>query len=133
MNFKVYGIQVPPKPRQTRSDKWKKRPCVERYRSFCDRLRLLGATVPDSNGWAIFVMGMPSSWSKKKKDLMRHKPHQQKADLDNMAKSLFDALYKEDSHIWDGRFSKVWGDAGKLIIITGVDTGWIETFLDEVL
>ena len=133
MNFKVYDIQVPPKPRMTRSDKWKKRPCVERYRSFCDRLRLLGPTVPDSGGHALFIIKMPLSWSKKKKDLMRHKPHTVRPDLDNMAKSLFDAIYKEDSHIWDGRFSKVWGDEGKLIIITGIETGWIETFLDEVL
>ena len=29
-----------PKPRQTRSDVWKKRPAVMRYRQFADELRL---------------------------------------------------------------------------------------------
>ena len=38
----VYEILVTPntKPRMTRADKWKQRPCVVQYRTFKDTLRL---------------------------------------------------------------------------------------------
>ena len=36
----IYDITPCPKPRQTQSDKWKKRPPVLRYRAFADEVRL---------------------------------------------------------------------------------------------
>ncbi|GAG23977.1 unnamed protein product, partial [marine sediment metagenome] len=35
------SVKVTPntKPRMTKRDKWKKRPCVIKYRKFCDELR----------------------------------------------------------------------------------------------
>ncbi|AIV30125.1 endodeoxyribonuclease RusA [Enterobacter cloacae] len=47
---------------------------------------------------------------------MDGQPHQQKPDLDNLKKSLLDALFEDDSHIWDARTSKVWGETGMIII-----------------
>ena len=52
-----------PKPRQTRSDKWRTRPPVMRYRAFADEIRLRIGSI-DLNGYAItFGMPMPKSWS----------------------------------------------------------------------
>ena len=133
MEFTVYDIDPVPKPRQTRSAKWKKRPCDERYYTFKDGLRLLNATVPESGYHVLFILKMPSGWSEKKKKLMRHMPHCSTPDKDNLEKALLDAIYKEDSQIWDGRCSKVWGDTGKIIIISGIRNEWIKDFLDEKL
>ena len=86
-----------PKPRQTRADKWKKRPSVLRYRAFADELRLKLPRDFDFNGYAIcFFMPMPKSWSKKKKAEMLGTPHIQTPDLDNLLKSLLDAHMGQD-------------------------------------
>ena len=132
MNFQVFDINPVPKPRQTRSAHWKKTPSDKRYYAFKDAIRS-SVVVPESGYHVLFVLKMPLSWSKKKKKEMRHKPHQSRPDLDNMTKAFFDACYKEDSHIWDGRCSKVWGDTGKIVLITGIETEWIKSFLGEVL
>ena len=44
------------------------------------------------------------------------RPHQQKPDVDNLTKSLLDALFEDDAHIWDVRVSKSWGETGRIII-----------------
>jgi len=59
---------------------------------------------------------MPKSWSKKKRAEMAGKPHQAKPDKDNLEKALLDAVFEEDSQIWDNRVSKFWGDEGAIII-----------------
>lgn len=107
-----YLITPIPKPRQTRSDKWKKRPCVLRYRAFADDCRLMGVKV--ENGCCItFEMPMPKSWSKKKKEAMIGTPHTQRPDLDNLLKSVMDAVLPEDSHIhFLEAVRKKWGDHG---------------------
>lgn len=112
----IYDIVPVPKPRQTRRDRWKKRPAVMRYRTFKDEVRLRKVSVPESNGRITFVMPMPKSWPEKKKQAMDGKPHQVKPDKDNLEKALLDALFLDDAHIWDGRTTKVWGRAGKIII-----------------
>lgn len=119
MNEKVFNITPLGKPRMTRADKWKKRPEVLRYRAFCDEVRLNNVSRPESGYHVIFVLPMPPSWSKKKRSLMDGKPHQQKPDKDNLEKALLDAIFGEDSHIWDGRVTKIWGETGKMIIREG--------------
>lgn len=112
------------KPRMTQRDKWKKRPCVLRYRDYCDALRAAWPRLADghqqpfpSHGYhAIFHLPMPKSWSKKKKAQMNGQPHQQKPDKDNLEKALLDALCADDSYIYDGRVSKYWADAGYIQI-----------------
>ena len=119
--MKVFEIVPIAKPRMTRRDKWLNpaRPCVAKYRAFCDELRLQvqGFVMPESNYHVIFVLPMPESWSLKKKEAMEGKPHQQVPDKDNLEKALLDALCPvSDAHIWDGRVSKVWGFEGRITI-----------------
>lgn len=131
MEFQVFDINPVPKPRQTRSAHWKKTPSDERYYTFKDAIRFSKVVVPECGCHVLFVLRMPKSWSQKKKDKMRHQPHQSRPDVDNLTKALFDAIFKEDAHIWDCRATKVWGDSGKIILITGIETDWIRTFLDD--
>lgn len=133
MEFQVFDIEPVPKPRQTSRSKWKKTPQDERYYHFKDEIKKMSMDVPAEGYHVLFVLKMPEYWSAKKKDKMRHKPHTQTPDKDNLEKALLDSIFKQDSHIWDGRVSKVWGDAGKMILITGIETEWIKTFLDETL
>lgn len=100
----------------TRSDKWKKRDSVLRYRAFKDEVRLRGIQLPESGYHVIFVLPMPKSWSKKKMAEMNGKPHQQKPDKDNLEKALLDSIFEDDCRIWDGRVSKIWGYEGKIIV-----------------
>jgi len=114
--MKVYNITPMGKPRMTRADKWKKRPEVLRYRAFCDEVRLHNVTLPESGYHVTFVIAMPQSWSKKKRQQHDGKPHQQKPDKDNLEKALLDAIFDDDSRIWDGRVTKIWGETGQIII-----------------
>lgn len=100
----------------TRADKWKQRPEVIRYRAFCDEARLRKIHLPDSGAHVTFVMPMPQSWSQKKRAQYAGRPHQSKPDCDNMLKALMDALYEDDSHVWDCRITKIWGEKGQIII-----------------
>lgn len=104
------------KPRQTQSDRWRQRPPVMRYRAFADELRLkYSEDLPDSIILRFYI-AMPQSWSKKKKVEMLGKPHQQKPDFDNLAKSVCDALKKEDSVIWRCLVEKYWAAEGAIEI-----------------
>ena len=114
---KIYDITPIAKPRMTRSDKWKKRECVEKYWDFCNQVKLLDIKLWSSGSHIIFMMPMPQSWSKKKKKRYNHKPHEQKPDKDNLIKSLLDAVFKNDAHIWSHKYTKIWGYLGKIIII----------------
>lgn len=98
-----------PKPRQTRSDKWKQRPCVVRYRDFADEVRAAGATLKNGDSITFVIATNVRS---------RHgKPHEQRPDLDNLLKAFMDAILKEDSGIHTlGPLRKVWGESGCIII-----------------
>jgi len=122
-------LNIPPcsKPRMTQRDRWKKRQCVLDFFAFRDRIRqevkrintLLIKESPFDwdNLTVIFLVPMPKSWSKKKKALMVGKPMQQRPDLDNYLKGLFDATHEEDSSIWKVTASKIWTNCtGKIII-----------------
>ncbi len=106
------------KPRMTRSDVWKKRPCVMKYWSFKDRLviaaKAQGFVLGDRYG-VVFYIEMPGSWSEKKRKLYDGKPHQQKPDLDNLIKSVNDCLKSEDASVHDIEASKIWWKEGKII------------------
>jgi len=116
--MKEYSITPVPKPRQTRSDRWRQRPCVMRYRAFADKVRAAKITIPEAGAHIVFIMPMPKSWSLRKKDTMDGNPCKQKKrnDIDNLAKSLFDSVAEDDSYIYDVRLSKFWGRKGKIII-----------------
>lgn len=111
-----YEIIPVPKPRQTRSDKWKERPCVLRYRAFADKVREFGIEIKPGDS-IIFCLPMSKSWSEKKKKEMYMQPHCIVPDLDNLIKSILDACHKEDSHIhWLGHTFKKWDYEGSIII-----------------
>ena len=97
------------KPRQTQSDKWKKRAPVEKYRGFADLIRLQ----LNVQGWQrleekpralqlTFYLTPPKKIEKLCKEaeaaghLIRH---YQKPDIDNLIKSVLDALYEEDKTV----------------------------------
>ena len=106
-----------PKPRQTRADKWKQRPPVMRYRAFADELRLrLPKDFNLNYKRIVFYMPMPKSWSKKRRQKMEGMGHKQRPDIDNLAKSLLDALYSDDSHIYSISLAKFWAYEGAIDI-----------------
>ncbi|MDX8400819.1 MAG: RusA family crossover junction endodeoxyribonuclease [Gallionellaceae bacterium] len=112
-----YEITPVPKPRQTRADKWKKRPCVMRYREFADKVRAAGISIDDSS-FITFVMPMPKSWGKKKRAEMDGQPHRQKPDIDNLAKAIFDAVHEDDAFISVLFARKLWGKSGSVNVDT---------------
>ena len=119
----LLDITPVPKPRQTRADKWKKRPSVLRYRAFADEIRLKLDSGTDLNDCNIkFALPMPKSWSKKKKKEMDGMPHQQTPDIDNLIKALLDAVYSNDSGIHSlGKIKKIWSTKGHIVICEGQD------------
>lgn len=111
-----YPITPVPKPRMTQSDKWNKRPEVVRYHAFKDEVKLRRVTLPEAYH-VIFYMPMPASWSKNKRAAMEGMQHQQPPDKDNLEKALLDSVYVNDSHVWDGRVTKIWAVSGGIEII----------------
>ncbi len=59
---------------------------------------------------------MPKSWSQKKRTQLNGQAHQQKPDKDNLEKALLDAIFDDDSRVWDGRVTKLWGEKGQIIV-----------------
>lgn len=114
--MQVYYIDPVAKPRMTRSDKWNQRPKVMRYRAFADEVRRQGIAIRESGNVVTFVVPMPPSWSKKKREEHLGRPHQVVPDVDNLLKSLLDAIYKNDCRVWDIHPRKVWGEKGMIIV-----------------
>ncbi len=97
-----------PKPRQTRADVWQQRPAVLRYRNFADKLRDAYPLDLPERVKLVFYMPMPESWSKKKRAELSMLPHDQRPDLDNLIKSVLDALSPEDSYVYEIYAIKFW-------------------------
>lgn len=116
----ILDVSPVPKPRQTKSDVWKKRPSVMRYREFADKCReefkKQNITLP--NTFAVFfLIQTPKSWSKKKTQEKLWTPHDQKPDRNNLTKALEDALMEEDQGIWSTTETKIWADRSQIIIL----------------
>lgn len=115
--FRVVPV---PKPRQTRSDKWKQRPCVVAYREFADALRSAAAaerfTMPEAGAVVVFRLPMPKSWSEAKRNRMHGQPHRQKPDVDNLLKAFLDALCDDDCAIWNVAAQKRWSDDPRISV-----------------
>lgn len=101
----------------TRADCWKKRPIVLRYWAFCDEVKEAGITLNNANDHLIFHVPMPKSWSKKKKKRMAGTPHQQRPDLDNYVKALFDSVMSEDCFVYHFEASKFWAVEGAIEVM----------------
>lgn len=111
-----YPILPTPAPRMTRADVWRQRPCVLRYRRFRDQVRLHQVRIPESGAQITFYLPMPASWPKSKLASHNGMPHQQKPDLDNLIKALLDAVFEDDSHIWEYQAKKLWAMDGAIEI-----------------
>lgn len=110
--FTVFG-QPMGAPRQTRADAWKKRPCVIRYREWCDKARAATPTGMTKEPLEVSMdafLEMPKSWSAKKRDSMRGKWHRQKPDGDNILKGGCDGLFESDCMIAYMAVTKRWDD-----------------------
>lgn len=118
MSKRNYGITPVPAPRMTRSDAWRKRPCVLRYFAFRDEVKLNKVWIEDG-AKITFFLPMPSSWSEKKKELFDGQPHRQKPDIDNILKSLLDSVFESDSHISRLSIEKKWSYVGKIEVEIG--------------
>jgi len=106
-------------PRQNRSDRWRKRPVVLRYRAYSDALRQACLKAGFLLGEAIYIefhIPMPKSWSKKKKARMVDTPHQQRPDTDNLAKGIMDSLLPEDCKVWHIEAKKFWSVEGRIVL-----------------
>lgn len=106
------------KPRQTRTDKWKKRPEVVRYRSWATEMKYManvaGYELPATLS-CIFYIEMPKSWSKKKTLEYYGSYHEAKPDLDNIIKGVQDILAKNDSYVYRYKdIYKVWWPYNKI-------------------
>lgn len=109
------------KPRMTRSDKWKKRDCVMRYRAWADEARLRAGKLPSpdviaSLSWTAYFEP-PKSWSKKKRAAAMNTLHRSTPDRDNVDKAVLDALFPQDSAIASGMIQKRWGSPARLEIV----------------
>lgn len=115
-----YDITPLAKPRMTQRDKWKKRPAVLHYRAFKDEVRLKRVYIPQPCQ-IIFYIPMPKSWSKKKQSEMDGHAHTKKPDIDNLLKALMDAIFTDDSHIWNVHVIKKWSEKGGIRIIDSTE------------
>ena len=133
LSFTVLGAPVP-KPRQTRSDRWKKRPSVMRYRAWADEarrvhneatrkqfpeVRFLGE-IRYGRIMAVAFFKMPGSWNAATKAKMKGQPHTLRPDADNILKSVGDSLFPTgDEHLHDLHIRKLWDDGnGARTVIT---------------
>ena len=117
------------KPRQTRSDVWKKRPVVLKWRAWADEIRLAcqyEEFIPGNELVMEFYLPMPKSWSKKKKAELLGKPHKMatRNDLDNLIKAVMDALIKDDGCVHYLKAKKFWSDKGMIKLANKSDLIW---------
>jgi len=116
MRFDITPVSA---PRQNRSDRWRKRPVVLRYRAYSDALRqacLANDFVLGEQIYLEFHIPTPKSWSQKKKDKMIGTPHRQRPDTDNLAKGIMDSLLPEDCKVWHIQAKKFWSIEGHIIL-----------------
>lgn len=125
----IYVARIDPisKPRMTKRDKWKKRPSVLRYFAFRDEVREWiqkdGMYIQEYGSHIIFRIPLTPSWSNRKKQSFLGKPHRgtkdgaRAMDKDNLEKALLDAVFGDDSWVWDSRSTKFWHTHGEIIIV----------------
>lgn len=88
---------------------------ARKYLAYKSKLKAMGIILTNTPE-IIFEIKMPDSWSLKKKHTMNGEPHQQKPDIDNLIKGVFDAVLKEDKQIYKVTAIKKWSTEGAIII-----------------
>jgi len=109
------------KPRMTRRDRWKSRPCVTAYRAWADQARLqatgspfrklAGRDVRKVTVRAFFTM--PPSWPKRKQEEYSGGEHRAVPDPDNVLKAVLDALIDDDRYVTAVSCETFWTLAGE--------------------
>ena len=115
----IKEIKINPvaKPRMTQRDRWKKRDCVNKYYAFKDELRLKTHNFTMGKRVGLyFYIPFPKSYSKKKRNELYLKPHQEKPDIDNLIKAVLDCLLEDDKKVWHVTAHKVWAFEGMIQI-----------------
>lgn len=120
-NCNCYSFNVAPntKPRQSSSDRWKKRKCVMQYRAFADTMRSQATMLNyhlTSPLIVEFHIPMPKSWGNKKRAEMDGKLHTQTPDCDNLCKAIGDTFLGQDNLISEIHARKIWSTTGRIII-----------------
>lgn len=114
-------IDPVPKPRMTKSDRWKGRKVVLQYWDFKDNLKRECSEKKFELGDAyqvVFSVPMPKGWSKKKKERVKGSFHKARPDVDNLIKALNDSLKEEnDSSIYHVDAKKIWDYEGSIYIV----------------
>lgn len=107
--------------RQNRSDKWKKRDCVLRYRAWCDRLCAACPKPPKASEVeevkVIAYYRMPKDWSEKKKLAHMGTKKRTKPDGDNVFKGCADALWEDDQELGDQVTMRRWNNEDYTVIV----------------
>lgn len=104
----VFDIVPMGKPRMVASDRYKKRPAVQRYWKYKDMLKLQAEEqgyVPGESISLRFYLPIPKTLNKKRlkkaeREALDGQPCRSKPDLDNLIKAFKDALMDEDSQVW---------------------------------
>jgi len=114
-----FDIEPVAKPRMTKQDKWMKRPCVVKYWDFKEEIlwqaEQIKFELPDQF-LIVYYIPLFSSYTKKKKDELRGKPHKARPDIDNLNKAVLDAFKVEDASIWSHWSRKYWSDDPSIVI-----------------
>jgi Holliday junction resolvase RusA-like endonuclease len=101
-------------PRMTQASKWKH----QRYFKYKNDIRtLLPHYELGMRLDIIFYLPMPKSWSKKKRTEMNGTYHDQKPDIDNLAKAFMDAFGSEDKHVAILHAEKYWAEKGYIELL----------------
>lgn len=101
-------------PRMTQASKWKH----QKYFKYKDDIRtLLPGYELGLELHIVFHIPMPASYSKKKRDELRGMYHDQKPDIDNLAKAFMDAFGSEDKHVAILKAEKYWADEGAIELL----------------
>lgn len=136
-NMFVFNVTPVPKPRMTRADAWKDRAVVNRYWNYKSDMQKRALEAAMKVGTVlelIFLIPMPETWSKRKKELYKGTCHQQKPDNDNLVKAFCDALTIDDCKIWKIDAEKYWWDTGMTLLITNdIYSGRFEIDSDKLL
>lgn len=128
--FYIFDVIPMGAVRMTQSDRWKKDPnhanplkrqrtAVGKYFAFKTLLQLQAKQLKftlDKTLDAVYLIPMPDSWSKKKKEAMNGMPCLSKPDTDNITKAVKDALLKDDHAVWWERAEKRWAFKGSIIV-----------------
>lgn len=121
LTINIPGRPVP-KPRMTRSDKWRNPPraCVARYREWADLARKSAGNLPAAEQINCITCRAyfqpPKSWSQKKRLAALGTPHRAVPDADNVMKAAGDSLFDQDRALADVRVQKFWGEPERVEI-----------------